>query len=55
MQKIIEKYYDALQDDPLSGVEKCIHHGDTLEIRHFLCALVYIPPKNSIAEHAFLY
>ena len=54
-QMIIVKCCNAPQDDPLSGVEKCIHHGDTLEIRHFLCAPVYIPTKNSIAKHAFLY
>ena len=48
-------YCNAPQDEPLRGFEKCFHHGDTLEMQHFLCALVYIPPKHSIAKQAFFH
>ena len=48
-------YCNAPQDEPLRGFEKCFHHGDTLEMQQFLCALVYIPPKHSIAKQAFFH
>ena len=34
-------------------LEKCFHHGDTLEMRHFLRPLVHIRPRYSIVSMHF--
>ena len=39
--------------DLVDVLEKCFHHGDTLEMRHFLRPLVHIRPRNSIVSMHF--